>query len=77
MGKVAGLQKNYEFAWKVYNSGLEAAASTDTPASHPKLQKLHALRRPYHHKFFKQDPLQLPLDIVHIILSFLSYRDLM
>ncbi|KAI6781699.1 F-box/TPR repeat protein-like protein [Emericellopsis cladophorae] len=76
LGKVAGLQKNYEFAWKVYNSGLEAAASTDTLASHPKLQKLHMLRRPYHHKFFKQDPLQLPLDIVHIILSFISYRDL-
>jgi F-box/TPR repeat protein Pof3 len=91
LGKIARLQKKHEFAWKVYNAGIDANANASNDAKQlPKVkvcwtpqkttwtflkgffadtpsQQLYAARQPLHARFFRQDPLQLPLDLVQII----------
>lgn len=77
LGKISRLQKKNEFAWKVFNAGIEASLSAGTPKTDPKVKKLYDARQPLHARYFRQDPLQLPLDLVHLIFAYLDLTDRM
>ncbi|CAI6086043.1 unnamed protein product [Clonostachys chloroleuca] len=76
LGKIARLQKKNEFAWKVFNAGIDACSSTETGNSRA-FKQLYEARKPLHAKFFRHDPFQLPLDVVQLILSRLDFVSLL
>ncbi|CAH0004988.1 unnamed protein product [Clonostachys byssicola] len=76
LGKIARLQKKNEFAWKVFNAGIDACSSTETGNSRA-FKQLYEARKPLHAKFFRHDPFQLPLDVVQLILSRLDFLSLL
>ncbi|CCE33753.1 uncharacterized protein CPUR_07679 [Claviceps purpurea 20.1] len=63
VGKTAQLKKHDEYAWKMYTAGIEALTenSVDSP---PKIQQLYDARKPLNRRFFRQDPLSLPGELV-------------
>ncbi|KAH7148789.1 hypothetical protein EDB81DRAFT_883193 [Dactylonectria macrodidyma] len=75
LGKIARLQKKYEFAWKVYNTGIEVG-TTHGLAANPKMQTLYTLRQPLHRRFSRQDPLKNPQEIVQRIFHFIDFATL-
>ncbi|CAH0059128.1 unnamed protein product [Clonostachys solani] len=76
LGKVARLQKKNEFAWKVFNAGIDACSSTEASNSRA-FKQLSEARKPLHARFFRHDPFQLPLDVVQLILSRLDFLSLL
>ncbi|CCE33860.1 uncharacterized protein CPUR_07788 [Claviceps purpurea 20.1] len=76
LGNIARLQKNDEYAWKVYTAGIEANSDTVVDSS-PKLQQLYGARNPLNQRFFRQDPLRLPVEIVGLIFSYLSWTEIL
>lgn len=38
LGKISRLQKKNEFAWKVFNAGIDASASIGLPKNHPRVE---------------------------------------
>ncbi|KAI5462561.1 hypothetical protein BGZ63DRAFT_384182 [Mariannaea sp. PMI_226] len=72
LGKVARLQKKYEFAWKVYNAGIEVGTKHGL-AEDPKMQTLYKLRQPLHLRYKRVDPLENPLEIVQRIFHYLDF----
>lgn len=75
LGKIARLQKNNEFAWKVYTAGIHIN-SDNAGSSSLKLQQLYNARKPLHKHFSRKDPLRLPTEIVMLIFSFLDFVNL-
>ncbi|UZP35749.1 hypothetical protein NXS19_003565 [Fusarium pseudograminearum] len=59
LGKILRLQKKYEFAWKVYNAGIETG-NNNHQAELPKFKKLQTARQPLHIRFYRRDPLKNP-----------------
>ncbi|KAG6156418.1 hypothetical protein E4U11_005619 [Claviceps purpurea] len=76
MGNIARLQKNDEYAWKMYTAGIEATKETAVGSS-PKLQQLFDARKPLYRRFFRCDPLSLPTEIVAYIFSYLEISQLL
>ncbi|KAJ3524291.1 hypothetical protein NM208_g12114 [Fusarium decemcellulare] len=72
LGKIARLQKNYEFAWNVYNAGIEVGNKHQLAES-PKFQKLYAARQPLHIRYYRRDPLKNPQEIVQRIFQYLDF----
>ncbi|KAG6158124.1 hypothetical protein E4U11_004875 [Claviceps purpurea] len=72
LGNLARLQGNEEYAWNMYQSGIDANMITGEGSS-PKLQQLHALRR----HALKKDPICLPAEIVGPIFSYLSWIEIL
>ncbi|KAF5026187.1 hypothetical protein F66182_1751 [Fusarium sp. NRRL 66182] len=72
LGKVIRLQKKYEFAWKVYSAGIEVGNRHHLAAS-PKYQKLVSARQPLHIRYYRQDPLKNPQEIVQRIFNYLDF----
>jgi F-box/TPR repeat protein Pof3 len=76
MGKVACLQKNYEFAWKIYNAGIDAS-STGSVSELPKLRQLHSARAPLQIRFVRKNPVDhLPAEMSLSIFSLLDFNSL-
>ncbi|GAB0145379.1 hypothetical protein EsHS_00005810 [Epichloe bromicola] len=75
LGKVARLQKNHEYAWKIYTAGIETNKEHAVGSS-PKLQQLYNARKPLHRHFSRQDPLRLPTEIVMLIFSYMDFVEL-
>ncbi|KAF7542317.1 hypothetical protein G7Z17_g11681 [Cylindrodendrum hubeiense] len=75
LGKIARLQKKYEFAWNVYNAGIEVG-KTHGLATNPKMQTLYTLRQPLHRRFSRRDPLKNPQEIVQRIFHFIDFSSL-
>ncbi|EXV04435.1 tetratricopeptide domain protein [Metarhizium robertsii] len=75
LGKVARLQKNHEFAWKIYNAGISINKDVEV-ASSPKLQQLYKARTPLHRHFSRKDPLRLPTEIAMLIFSYMEFTEL-
>ncbi|KAL6415073.1 hypothetical protein AUP68_01615 [Ilyonectria robusta] len=75
LGKVARLQKKYEFAWNVYNAGIEVGKHHGLVAN-PKMQTLYTLRQPLHRRFSRRDPLKNPQEIVQRIFHFVDFSSL-
>ncbi|KAG6156417.1 hypothetical protein E4U11_005618 [Claviceps purpurea] len=76
LGKIARLQKNDEYAWKMYTAGIEANKETASGSS-PKLQQLYNARKPLNRRYFKQDPVCLPTAFVTHMFSYLEPMDLL
>ncbi|KAM5352315.1 hypothetical protein ACJ41O_005038 [Fusarium nematophilum] len=72
LGKIARLQKKYEFAWNVYNAGIEVGTKHQLAES-PKFQKLYSARQPLHLRFYRQDPLKNPQEIVQRIFQYFDF----
>ncbi|KAI9172471.1 hypothetical protein HJFPF1_01973 [Paramyrothecium foliicola] len=68
LGKISRLQKKHDFAWKLYNAGIEATGNC-IAADSPKLQALYAARRPLQSRYSRIDPLHLPPEIIQMIFS--------
>ncbi|KND86674.1 hypothetical protein TOPH_08677 [Tolypocladium ophioglossoides CBS 100239] len=75
LGKVVRLQKNTEFAWKIYSAGINANKDKAMSSSQ-KLQKLYDARQPLQLRFRRKDPMCLPFEIVHLIFSRLDIVEL-
>ncbi|KAH7149550.1 hypothetical protein B0J13DRAFT_621398 [Dactylonectria estremocensis] len=75
LGKIARLQKKYEFAWKVYNTGIEVGKIHGLGAN-PKMQTLYTLRQPLQRRFSRRDPLKNPQEIVQRIFHFIDFATL-
>ncbi|CCE33167.1 uncharacterized protein CPUR_07091 [Claviceps purpurea 20.1] len=75
VGRIARLQKKYEYAWKIYTTGIEVYKQTDAGSS-AKLQKLYDARKPLHRYSLKRNPLCLPAEIVTQIFSYLHFREI-
>ncbi|CCE29382.1 uncharacterized protein CPUR_03075 [Claviceps purpurea 20.1] len=75
-GNIARLEKNDEYAWKMYTAGIEAIKETAVGSS-PKLQQLLDARKPLYQRFFRRDPLSLPTEIVAHIFSYLEFTQLL
>ncbi|KAF4455656.1 F-box/TPR repeat protein pof3 [Fusarium austroafricanum] len=75
LGKISRLQKNYEFAWKVYSAGIEVG-NKHRLAESPKFQKLRTARQPLHIQFYRRDPLKNPQEIVQRIFDYLDFASL-
>ncbi|KAG6015932.1 hypothetical protein E4U54_002691 [Claviceps lovelessii] len=75
LGKIARLQKNHEYAWKIYTAGIETNKENAIGSS-PKLQQLYGARKPLHRHFSKKDPLLLPTEIVMLIFSYLDFVEI-
>ncbi|CCE33157.1 uncharacterized protein CPUR_07081 [Claviceps purpurea 20.1] len=76
IGRIARLQKKYEYAWKIYTAGIEANKETAAGSS-AKLQKLYDARKPFHRYSMKRNPLCLPAEIVTHIFSYLHIRQIL
>ncbi|VUC20263.1 unnamed protein product [Clonostachys rosea] len=76
LGKVARLQKKNEFAWKIFNAGIDACSSTEASNSRA-FKQLFEARKPLHARYFRHDPFQLPLDVVQLIVSRLDFLSLL
>ncbi|PFH61830.1 hypothetical protein XA68_16164 [Ophiocordyceps unilateralis] len=75
LGKIARLQKNLWFAWKVYSGGVDATKNM-APDSSPKLQQLRQMLRPLQMRFKRKDPISLPLEIIFQIVANFDIVDL-
>ncbi|CAF3568598.1 unnamed protein product [Fusarium graminearum] len=75
LGKILRLQKKYEFAWKVYNAGIETG-NNNHQAELPKFKKLQTARQPLHIRFYRRDPLKNPPEIIQRIFSYLDFATL-
>ncbi|POR32611.1 Uncharacterized protein TPAR_07195 [Tolypocladium paradoxum] len=75
LGKVVRLQKNTEFAWKIYSAGIDANKDKAMSSSQ-KLQKLYEARQPLQLRFLRKDPMCLPFEIVHLVFSRLDIVEL-
>ncbi|KAK7427099.1 hypothetical protein QQZ08_006368 [Neonectria magnoliae] len=71
LGKIARLLKKYEFAWNVYNAGIEVGQHLGQPTN-AKMKALYALRKPLHIRFSRRDPLKNPQEIVQRIFHFMD-----
>ncbi|CEJ81894.1 hypothetical protein VHEMI01996 [[Torrubiella] hemipterigena] len=69
LGKIARLQKDEDFAWKIYNAGIDISAG-NVQANHKKIQQLYAARQPLQIRFSKKDPFELPPEILQWILQY-------
>ncbi|KAG6159137.1 hypothetical protein E4U11_004400 [Claviceps purpurea] len=77
LGKIAQLQKNVEFAWNIYKSGIEANEETSLDTS-SKLQQLHDACKPLNWRFnCRRDPLCLPAELVTHIFSYLTFDQIL
>ncbi|CCE33165.1 uncharacterized protein CPUR_07089 [Claviceps purpurea 20.1] len=76
VGKIAQLRAKDEYAWKMYTAGIEALKDSSVNSS-PKLQQLYDARKPLNRRFFRQDPLYLPAELVTHIFSYLEWTELM
>ncbi|KAJ3472838.1 hypothetical protein NLG97_g10686 [Lecanicillium saksenae] len=68
LGKIARLQKKDEYAWKIYNAGVDAG-NANRMATSPKFQQLYSARNKLHVKFCRKDPILLPSELFVWILS--------
>ncbi|KAL6921723.1 hypothetical protein ACHAPO_006982 [Fusarium lateritium] len=75
LGKILRLQKKYEFAWKVYNAGIEMG-NNHHQAESPKFKKLQTARQPLHTRFYRWDPLKNPPEIIQRIFNYLDFATL-
>ncbi|PHH92152.1 hypothetical protein CDD83_8720 [Cordyceps sp. RAO-2017] len=75
LGKIARLRKDLPFAWKVYRGGIDATKGLLPPSS-PKVQLLHRALRPLQLRFSRKDPISLPVEIFHQMLSYLDLDQL-
>ncbi|KOS21686.1 hypothetical protein ESCO_002276 [Escovopsis weberi] len=71
LGKIARLQKKNDFAWSIYNAGIEVGLSNGHEKS-PKMEQLYKARQPLQLRYLKRDPMQMPFDIVQLIFSYLD-----
>ncbi|CCE29639.1 uncharacterized protein CPUR_03486 [Claviceps purpurea 20.1] len=76
LGKVAQLQKKDEYAWRVYTAGIEVNKEFVVGFS-PGLQQLYYARKPLHRRFFRQDPLCLPSELVTRIFLHLNFTEIL
>ncbi|CCE31692.1 uncharacterized protein CPUR_05546 [Claviceps purpurea 20.1] len=75
VGRIAQLQKNDEYAWKMYSAGIEANKESAVGSS-PKLQQLYGAHKSLHWRFSRKDPLCLPAELVTQIFLFLDRVEL-
>lgn len=90
LGKIARLQKKHEFSWKIYNAGIEMGTENGDKFA-PKMQvriskplglvahagqQLFEARRPLQRHFTKRDPMQLPLEIVLMVFTYVDFATL-
>ncbi|UNI15833.1 Aminodeoxychorismate lyase [Purpureocillium takamizusanense] len=75
LGKITRLLKKPEYALKIYRAGAEAATG-QAAGSSEKLQQLHDMLKPMEDHFKRCDPLWLPPEIVHQVLSYLDFVEL-
>ncbi|KAF4977850.1 hypothetical protein FZEAL_5694 [Fusarium zealandicum] len=75
LGKIARLQKKHEFAWNVYNAGIEVG-NRHHLAESPKFQKLYTARQPLHLRYYRWDPLKNPQEIVQRIFHYLDFASI-
>ncbi|CCE33163.1 uncharacterized protein CPUR_07087 [Claviceps purpurea 20.1] len=76
VGKIARLKKHDEYAWKMYTAGIEAHKESPMGSS-SKLQQLYDARKPLNRRFFRQDPLSLPPELVTHIFSYLDWTEIL
>ncbi|RGP59381.1 f-box tpr repeat pof3 [Fusarium longipes] len=75
LGKILRLQKKHEFAWKVYNAGIEMGSDHHQVES-PKFKKLRTARQPLHTRFYRRDLLENPPEIIQRIFRYLDFPTL-
>ncbi|KAM0333038.1 hypothetical protein ACHAQA_001695 [Verticillium albo-atrum] len=75
LGKVYRLQKEPELALAFWNAGIEVGANEGHGGS-AKLKQLFDARAPLQKHFGRKDPMELPLEIVENIFSYLDFREL-
>ncbi|KPM43089.1 hypothetical protein AK830_g3459 [Neonectria ditissima] len=75
LGKIARLLKKYEFAWTVYNAGIEVGQQLGNPTN-AKMKALHTLRQPLHLRYSRRDPLKNPQEIVQRFFHFMDLATL-
>ncbi|KAJ6440527.1 tetratricopeptide-like helical [Purpureocillium lavendulum] len=75
LGKNARLQKKPELAWKIYAAGVEANKDKAADSS-KKLKQLHDELKPLAARFKRRDPLWLPPELAHMVLSYLDVVEL-
>ncbi|KAK5987553.1 hypothetical protein PT974_11685 [Cladobotryum mycophilum] len=71
LGKIARLQKKNEYAWKIYNAGIEVSLDNGTEKS-AKVEQLYKARQPLQTRYLKKDPMHMPLEIIQLIFSYLD-----
>ncbi|EEY14176.1 conserved hypothetical protein [Verticillium alfalfae VaMs.102] len=75
MGKVYRLEKEPELALAFWNAGIEVGAKEGHGGS-AKLKQLFDARAPLQKRYGRKDPMELPLEIVDNIFSYLDFREL-
>ncbi|CCE33268.1 uncharacterized protein CPUR_07192 [Claviceps purpurea 20.1] len=77
LGDIALLQKNDEYAWKMYTAGIEATKESSVDSS-PKLQQLHSAHELLNRRFMgRRDPICLPAEIVTQVFSYLNMPEIL
>lgn len=74
-GKVARRQRDHVLAWQVYCAGVQVGRRNGL-AEDDRFKKLLLVRQPLHTKFYKQDPIELPAEIVESIFLQFNTRQL-
>ncbi|OAQ97453.1 hypothetical protein LLEC1_01814 [Akanthomyces lecanii] len=69
LGKIARLQMDDEYAWKLYTAGVDAG-NANRMATSPKFQQLYSARNKLHIRFCRKDPIFLPSELFLWILSY-------
>ncbi|KAM0281586.1 hypothetical protein ACHAQH_003455 [Verticillium albo-atrum] len=75
LGKVYRLERKPELALAFWNAGIEVGAKEGHGGS-AKLKQLFDARAPLQKRFGRKDPMELPLEIVDNIFSYLDFHEL-
>ncbi|TDZ55075.1 hypothetical protein CTRI78_v005729 [Colletotrichum trifolii] len=75
LGKIFKMEKKHEMAWATWSAGVEVGQREGLVGT-PKFEQLCKIREPLNKRFCRQDPIDLPVELVESIFSHFNLNEL-